>query len=80
MRKLSLFLNLDNVFDENYETFGLFGEADDVARWTNSTTDVFMSPAAPRAAWAGLRLEFLVSSAAPCNVVSAVLPRRLLEF
>ena len=54
--KLSLFLNLDNVFDENYETFGLFGQADDVLgdEYNDSR---FISPAAPRAAWIGIRVE-----------------------
>ena len=54
--KLSLFLKLDNVFDENYETFGLFGQADDVLgdQYDDSR---FISPAAPRAAWVGIRLE-----------------------
>jgi outer membrane receptor protein involved in Fe transport len=54
---LRLFLNVDNVFDEDYETFGVFGEADDVlgAEFDDRR---FLSPAAPRAAWLGVRVDF----------------------
>ena len=54
---LSVFLNIDNVLDEEYETFGLFGEADEVLG--DDFEDArFLSPAAPRAAWLGVRLVF----------------------
>lgn len=52
-----VFLNLDNVLDEDYETFGLFGDADGVLG--NAFADSrFFSPAAPRAAWLGIRIGF----------------------
>jgi outer membrane receptor protein involved in Fe transport len=54
---LSLFLNIDNVLDSEYETFGLFGEADEVLG-DEFEDSRFFSPAAPRAAWLGVRLEF----------------------
>ena len=52
-----VFLNVDNVLDEEYETFGLFGEADEVLGddFENSR---FLSPAAPRAAWLGVEVVF----------------------
>jgi outer membrane receptor protein involved in Fe transport len=52
-----LSLNVDNVFDEEYETFGVFGEAAEVlgAEFGDSR---FFSPAAPRAAWLGVRVTF----------------------
>lgn len=55
--ELRLFVNVDNALDEEYETFGLFGEADEVLgdEFEDST---FVSPAAPRAAWVGLQIQF----------------------
>lgn len=54
---LTLFVNIDNVLDQDYETFGLFGEPDEVLG--DSFEDSrFFSPAAPRAAWIGLQAEF----------------------
>ena len=55
--ELRLFLNVDNVLDQEHETFGLFGEAADVLgdEFDDST---FLSPAAPRAAWLGVRVDF----------------------
>ena len=52
-----LFLNVDNVLDEEYETFGLFGEADEVLG-DDFEDSRFFSPAAPRAAWFGIEVEF----------------------
>lgn len=52
-----LFLNVDNVLDEEYETFGLFGEADEVLG-DDFEDSRFFSPAAPRAAWLGVEVDF----------------------
>lgn len=52
-----LFANVDNILDEEYETFGLFGEADEVLGEAFEDSR-FLSPAAPRAAWLGVRVEF----------------------
>lgn len=56
-KKLQVFAKVNNVFDEDYETFGLYGEADEVlgSAFDNPR---FLSPSAPRAAWAGLRYRF----------------------
>jgi hypothetical protein len=52
---VSVFALLDNALDSDYETFGVFGEADDVLGEDYEDTR-FLSPAAPRAAWVGVRL------------------------
>lgn len=54
---IELIVNIDNVFDEDYETFGLFGEPDEVLG-DDFEDSRFVSPGAPRAAWVGLRLAF----------------------
>jgi outer membrane receptor protein involved in Fe transport len=55
--RASLFVNVDNLLDEGYATFGLFGEADEVLG-TAFDDPSFLGPGAPRAAWAGVRLQF----------------------
>jgi outer membrane receptor protein involved in Fe transport len=54
--RLRLFLNIDNIFDRDYESFGLFGEPDEVLGDAFEDSR-FLSPAAPRAAWLGLQLD-----------------------
>jgi len=54
---LQVFLKIDNVLGEDYETFGVFGEADDVLGIAFEDSR-FLSPAAPRAAWMGVRVSF----------------------
>ena len=54
---LSIFAKVHNLFDEAYETFGLFGEADEVLG-DEFEDSRFLSPGAPRAAWVGLELIF----------------------
>jgi outer membrane receptor protein involved in Fe transport len=54
--RATLFLNVDNLLDAEYETFGVFGEADEVLG-DDFDDSRFLSPAAPRAAWVGVRLE-----------------------
>lgn len=54
---ISVFAKVNNLFDERYETFGLFGEADEVLG--DEFEDArFLSPGAPRAAWIGLEAIF----------------------
>jgi iron complex outermembrane receptor protein len=55
--RASLFVNLDNVLDEEYATFGVFGEADEVLG-DDFDDPRFLGPGAPRAAWAGVRVRF----------------------
>jgi iron complex outermembrane recepter protein len=51
----SLFGKLDNIFDTNYNSFGVFGVANEVLPGFNDGR--FVSPGAPRAGWIGLRLN-----------------------
>jgi len=54
---VELFLRVENILDADYETFGLFGEADEVLG--DSFDDGrFLSPGQPRAAWIGVRARF----------------------
>jgi outer membrane receptor protein involved in Fe transport len=55
--RASLFVNVDNVLDEQYATFGVFGAADEVLG-DDFDDPRFLGPGAPRAAWIGVRLEF----------------------
>jgi outer membrane receptor protein involved in Fe transport len=54
--RAGLFANIDNLFDEAYETFGLFGEADEVLG-DDFEEPAFVGPGAPRALWIGVRFE-----------------------
>ena len=56
-RHLTLTLDVDNLMDRNYETFGVFGEADEVLG-DDFENPQFRTPSAPRAVYAGLRLTF----------------------
>ncbi|HNP34824.1 MAG TPA: TonB-dependent receptor [Woeseiaceae bacterium] len=53
--QVQVFLNIDNVLDEKYETFGLFGDATEVLGPAISDKR-FFSPGMPRAAWIGVQL------------------------
>jgi outer membrane receptor protein involved in Fe transport len=52
-----LYLDVDNVLDAEYESFGLFGEANQVLG-DDFDDNRFLSPGAPRAAWLGVRVDF----------------------
>lgn len=55
--RASVFVNVDNLLDEEYATFGVFGEADEVLG-DDFDDPRFLGPGAPRAAWAGVRIQF----------------------
>jgi outer membrane receptor protein involved in Fe transport len=57
-KRFKLFAKVDNLFDKEYETFGLYGEADEVLG-DDYEGSRFLSPGSPRAVWAGIRYEFL---------------------
>ena len=52
-----LVASIDNLLDEEYETFGVLGDADDVLG-DDFEEPYFVGPGAPRAAWIGVRVEF----------------------
>jgi outer membrane receptor protein involved in Fe transport len=56
-RHVAFTARVANVFDSEYSTFGLLGEADGVlgAEYDDPR---FLSPGAPRAAWVGLQFSF----------------------
>jgi iron complex outermembrane recepter protein len=54
--RASVFASIDNLLDEDYETFGLFARADAVLG-TEFDEPYFVGPGAPRAAWVGFRIE-----------------------
>ncbi|HEX6996939.1 MAG TPA: TonB-dependent receptor [Gammaproteobacteria bacterium] len=55
--RVRLFALIDNVLDAEYETFGLFGEADEVLG-EEFEDPRFLGPGAPRAAWLGVKVRF----------------------
>ncbi|HVS25313.1 MAG TPA: TonB-dependent receptor [Gammaproteobacteria bacterium] len=50
-------LNVDNLIDRTYETFGALGDAQRVLG-PSYTDPRFVGPGAPRAAWVGVRVSF----------------------
>ncbi|MCC2655209.1 MAG: TonB domain protein [Panacagrimonas sp.] len=57
-RQLSLFASIDNLFDRNFETFGVYGEGDEVLGDAFEDARRFVGPGSPRRFEAGLRLRF----------------------
>jgi outer membrane receptor protein involved in Fe transport len=53
---LAFFGRIDNIFDRDYKTFGVYGEADEVLgeEFDNGR---FVSPGMPRAGWIGIKLS-----------------------
>lgn len=56
-RNVAAFLRVDNLFDTEYETFGVLGEADEVLG-DEFDDPRFLSPGSPRGVWGGIRLNF----------------------
>jgi outer membrane receptor protein involved in Fe transport len=55
----SVFGRVSNVFDKEYENFGLLGEdPSEILPDLNDTTPLFVGAGAPRAAWVGVRYRF----------------------
>ncbi|MGE0386455.1 MAG: TonB-dependent receptor [Gammaproteobacteria bacterium] len=56
---LELFARVDNLFDTDYENFGLIGEdPSEVLAQLTDTRPYFVGVGAPRAGWAGIRVKF----------------------
>lgn len=53
-KHFALFGKVDNIFDNNYNSFGTFGEPDEVLGDAFNNPR-FVSPGAPRAGWIGVR-------------------------
>jgi len=52
----ALFGRVDNIFDRDYKSFGVYGEADEVLG-ASYDDGRFVSPGSPRAGWIGVRLS-----------------------
>ena len=56
---VTLFLRVDNLLDTNYETFGVLAEIEiELEEAPEATDPRFVSPGAPRGAFAGVRFQF----------------------
>ncbi len=55
-KHFTLFTRVDNLFDKQYQTFGTYGEADEVLGDAYSNTR-FIGVGAPRAGWVGIKLS-----------------------
>ena len=55
-KHFALFGKVDNIFDTHYNTFGVYGHAEEVLG-DNYNDGRFISPGAPRAGWIGIRLN-----------------------
>jgi len=54
---VALFGKLDNIFDNNYNSFGVYGDASSIPGNFGTGNDRFVSPGMPRAGWLGVRLS-----------------------
>ena len=55
---ITLYFAINNLLDEEYETFGLYGEPDQVIPSLGDENTRFLSPSEPRGAWLGARYRF----------------------
>jgi iron complex outermembrane receptor protein len=55
LEQLKIFVKAENLFDAEYETFGLLAEPDEVLEGTSDPR--FQGPGAPLGVWAGLELK-----------------------
>jgi len=55
-KHIALFGRVNNIFDRDYKSFGVYGEADEVLG-ASFDSGRFVSPGAPRAGWIGVRLS-----------------------
>lgn len=57
--RFTVFARVTNLFDTEYESFGLLGEdPDEVLDFLNDDSPVFLGVGAPRAGWIGVRVRF----------------------
>ena len=52
------FIKAKNIFDEEYERFGLYGEPDEVIEDLENESPRFLSPAAPRSLALGIKYSW----------------------
>ncbi len=56
-KNIEFFAKVDNLFDSEYETFGLYGEPDEAPGLGSLTNERFVGTSAPRAGWIGIKLS-----------------------
>lgn len=56
-RNFSVFARVENLFDTDYETFGLLGEPDEIPGFETFDDPRFLGPGAPISGFIGVRLE-----------------------
>lgn len=56
-KTFSVFARINNVFDTDYETFGLLGEPDEIPGFENFSDNRFLGPGAPISGFVGIRME-----------------------
>lgn len=56
-KNIEAFARIDNIFDLQYETFGLYGEADEAPGFDGFTDSRFYGAGAPRAGWLGIEFK-----------------------
>jgi outer membrane receptor protein involved in Fe transport len=57
-RWISVFAKVDNVFNADYASFGVLGDATGVPTFQDFTDKRFQGPGAPRAGWLGVNLRY----------------------
>jgi len=56
-KQVQFFAKVDNLFDNEYESFGLYGEPDEAPGLDALTDPRFVGAGAPRAAWVGIKVS-----------------------
>ena len=57
-KAIEVFARIDNLLDREYETFGLYGEADEAPGFSSFDDSRFYGASAPRSGWLGVKLVF----------------------
>lgn len=56
-KNFSVFARINNLFDTDYETFGLLGEPDEIPGFENFSDNRFLGPGAPISGFVGIRIQ-----------------------
>ncbi len=56
-KNVEFFAKVDNLFDSEYETFGLYGEPDEAPGLDALSDEHFVGTSAPRAGWIGIKIS-----------------------
>ncbi len=56
-KNVEFFAKVDNLFDKEYSSFGLYGEPDEAPGLDNLTDERFVGAGAPRAGWIGIKVS-----------------------